>query len=139
MVKVGDTIRVLNTNGDQHQDIVKIEGEYPVLCTKGDSIYISRDSIGETCPCGEHYWALNKEHYQIISSKKENMNLKEKFALAFTKEPQKSFRMAGITNGDDLLTEDGQRIFLSWLLNDKYADEFKTKFVDEILKSDEEK
>jgi hypothetical protein len=50
-----------------------------------------------------------------------------------TKEPQKSFRKAGITNGDDLLTGDGQQIFLSWLLHEKYADDFKKEIVDGIL------
>jgi hypothetical protein len=64
-----------------------------------------------------------------------NMTLKEKFVLAITSEPQKSFRKAGITNGDDLLTDEGEKIFLSWLLS-KNADAFKTEVVDELLKEE---
>ena len=62
-------------------------------------------------------------------------NLKEKFLLAITSEPMKSFRKAGVTNGDDLLTEDGQKIFLSWLLK-KNSDEFKKDVVDGILEDE---
>jgi hypothetical protein len=64
------------------------------------------------------------------------MDLKEKFVLAVTPEPQKSFRKAEITDGDNLLTQDGQKIFLTWLLG-KYADEFKTAVVDGLLKKEE--
>lgn len=55
---------------------------------------------------------------------------------AVTPEPQKSFRRAEITDGDNLLTQDGQRIFLTWLLG-KYADEFKTAVVDGLLKKED--
>lgn len=63
-------------------------------------------------------------------------NIKEKFLLALTPEPQKSFRKAGITNGDDMLTEDGSKIFLSWLLQSKYQDEFKKDVVDGLLEDE---
>ena len=62
-------------------------------------------------------------------------NLKEKFALLFTNEPFKSFRKAGVTNGDDVLTSNGQEIFLCWLLK-KHGDEFKKDVVDELLKEE---
>ena len=65
-----------------------------------------------------------------------NMNIKEQFALCITPEPQKSFRKVGITNGDNFLTEDGQKVFLSWLLN-KNADAFKKEVVDDMLKEQE--
>jgi len=71
--------------------------------------------------------------------KYKNMNIKEKFVLAITKEPQKSFRKVEVTNGDDILTEDGQKVFLSWLLHTKYADDFKKEVVDDMLKDLEEK
>lgn len=57
-------------------------------------------------------------------SQGDSMSLREKFALALVKEPQKSFRKAGVTDNNDLLTDEGTRIFLSWLLHSKYADEF---------------
>ena len=65
-------------------------------------------------------WAFEFQ-LKLVSSAEQNkaekktMNIKEQFLLAITAEPQKSFRKAGITNGDDLLTEDGQKVFLSWL------------------------
>lgn len=68
-----------------------------------------------------------------------NMTLKEKFVLSLTKEPKKSFRKAGITNGDDLITDEGSRIFLSYLLHEKFANDFKKEIVDDMLKKEEEK
>lgn len=65
------------------------------------------------------------------------MNLKEKFVLALTSEPKKSFRKAGITNGDDMLTEEGTGIFLTWLLHSKYAEEFKKDVVEGLLEEKE--
>lgn len=60
------------------------------------------------------------------------MNIKEKFILTLTREPQKSFRKAGITNGDDMLTDDGVKVFMTWMLN-KNAEAFKTEVVDGLL------
>lgn len=65
-------------------------------------------------------------------------NIKEKFTLAFKKEPEKSFRKVGITNGDDFLTEDGMQIFLGWLLK-KHGEEFKKEVVEDLLKEMEDK
>lgn len=67
------------------------------------------------------------------SNEEKNMSsLTSKFVEALTPEPMRSFRKAGITNGDNLLTEEGTRIFLSWLLNAN-ADMFKREVVDQIL------
>ena len=65
------------------------------------------------------------------------MNTLQKFALNLKPEPQKSFRKAGITNGDDILTEDGMKMFLTWMLA-KHGDEFKKEVVDPILKEEKE-
>lgn len=65
-----------------------------------------------------------------------NMDIKEKFLTSIKKEPEKSFRKAGITNGDDMLTSDGQAVFLCWLLQ-KNGTEFKKDVVDDILKEEE--
>ena len=77
-----------------------------------------------------------EKELKLYSSNTNSMDLKEKFLLAITAEPQKSFRKTGITNGDDLFTEDGQKIFLSWLLK-KHQDEFKKDIVDGILDEQE--
>lgn len=62
------------------------------------------------------------------------MTLLEKFALSFTKEPQKTFRKLNITNGNDMLTGEGANIFLTWLLQNKHADEFKKNCLDKMVK-----
>ena len=69
---------------------------------------------------------------------KKPMSLRERFVLAITPEPKKSFRKAGITNGDDLLTESGRDIFLAYLLHNKFATDFKKEVVDDILKEKEQ-
>lgn len=80
-------------------------------------------------------WSWMPEWLELIDVK-ENRNtmstLIEKAVLAVTPEPQKSFRKAGITNGDGILTDEGAKVFLSFLLS-KYQDEFKTTTVDPIL------
>lgn len=63
------------------------------------------------------------------------INMFDKFATMFLSEPEKTFRKAGIINGDNVLTEDGKKIFLSWLLK-KYGTEFKSEVVDELVKED---
>lgn len=83
---------------------------------------------------------LSEEHVNITNkiNKLNTMSqITEKFALALTKEPMKTFRKLGITNGDDILTDDGMKIFLSWLLNKKFAEEFKTDVADDMLKDQE--
>lgn len=55
-----------------------------------------------------------------------------KAALAFKKEPEKSFRKAGITNGDDMLTDEGAKIYLSWMLQ-KNAGDFLKEVVTPML------
>lgn len=62
----------------------------------------------------------------------------EKFKTSLLKEPQKSFRKAGITNGDNMLTTEGTAIFLSYLL-EKEGDAFKSAVVDELLEEEKKK
>ncbi len=73
-----------------------------------------------------------------LSSNKNTMNIKESFVLAFKREPEKTFRKLEITNGDDVLTEDGKIIFLSWLLK-KFQDDFKKEVADQLLAEQEKK
>jgi len=89
-------------------------------------------------------WYTDIVCLQLISSAEQNkaeenkMNIKEKFVLAFQKEPEKSFRKAEITNGDGFLTTDGQQVFLGYLLK-KFGEDFKKEVVDDLLKEDEKK
>jgi len=91
--------------------------------------------IDECAPTGS-IMAAYAGDWLYKNNNKHNMDLKERFVLAVTPEPQKSFRKAEITDGDNLLTQDGQKIFLTWLLG-KYADEFKTAVVDGLLKKED--
>ena len=77
---------------------------------------------------------INKEDDKSSLTNK-NMNIKEKFNQLFLKEPEKSFRKVGITDESDILTEDGQNIFLSWLLKQK-GEQFKKEIVDKLLEED---
>jgi len=74
---------------------------------------------------------INQPNQTIMS------NLAEKFVTVFKSEPEKSFRKAGVTNGDDQLTTDGQTVFLSWLLK-KHGNDFKTEVIDPILEDQKE-
>ena len=138
MIKVGDRVKILSgsrsgsrSSGYKDGDIVD------VLCVQGDYIFISTNGDGARCNCGKHNWVIESYQYtlveeSIISNKKE-LNMKEKFITMFLSEPEKSFKKAGITNGDGMLTSDGQSIFLSYLLKEK-GNDFKTAVVDELLK-----
>lgn len=64
-------------------------------------------------------------------------DLKTKFSLLLKSEPEKSFIQAGIIDSNEVLTPDGQTVFLSWLLS-KNGDLFKTEVVDKLLASDKE-
>jgi hydrogenase maturation factor len=61
------------------------------------------------------------------------MSILETMTSLFRKEPNKTFREAEITDGDDILTKEGMYIFTSWLLHSKYAEEFKKAIADEIV------
>lgn len=96
--------------------------------------------------CGSWYiFDGDGELAESKSNQMTEMSIREKFLLAFKGEPEKSFRKAGITNGDDLLTDEGQKIFLSWLLKAKLdasktiGEQFKSEVVDSILADDEKK
>jgi hypothetical protein len=65
-----------------------------------------------------------------------SMSIVEKFAELFTTEPQKSFKKAGITDAQGVLTDVGSKIYLTYLLNSDDGG-FKTKIVDELLKKEE--
>jgi len=84
---------------------------------------------GDNCSC------TNK--WELINNKSIMSNLKEKFVQIFLSEPEKSFRKAGITNGDGILTSEGQEVFLTWVLK-KYGSEFKTDVVDKLLEEEKE-
>lgn len=144
--KVGDKVVVVGTklkemSKDGHANGCSSynsnrKAEYLVLTEVGDEFsWNAYDKNGEKFDsCAGH--DLKDEDLRYYKNNKTNMNIKEKFIQAFLAEPEKTFRKAGITNGDGLLTEDGQNIFLSWLLK-KNGEAFKAEVADELVKEEE--
>lgn len=122
MFKIGDKFKVMN-NSCSHD--AKIGSIITKTGERDGMSFNYKDS-----------WYINHCDVELIEEFKNNkIKMKEKFVLAFKSEPEKSFRKAGITNGDDFFTEDGQKVFLSWLLK-KHGAEFKVEVVDELLKEE---
>lgn len=120
--KVGDLVQRIN---GQNEGV--LPGEIcEILSVSSDGKYVT---LNKGLNGNNH----SVDNLLLVKQTNNKMNIKEKFALALTKEPMKSFRKAGITNGDDLLTDDGMKVFLSWLLNKKFSEEFKTDVVDDML------
>jgi len=117
--KIGDRVRVIE-NSYCHGYL--IGGEYAISNIVGSS-YLGQNTYVYT----QDIELLTKEKRMTIT------DIKEKFLLAITTEPKKSFRKAGITDGDNFLTSDGEKVFLAWLL-EQNATKFKSEVVDDILK-----
>ena len=134
MFKVGDKVKILDCY------------DKPSASDGGVAFVTDmRNEVGKECTikgltAGRVYLVENGwtwlEKWLVLSNNKKNMNLKEKFAQMFLSEPEKSFRKAGITNSDGVLTDDGQVVFLSYLLKREGAT-FKTEVVDPILAEEE--
>lgn len=106
---------------------------------KGNATHIRKtgkitniDYSGYAYPYHLDCFYYNFREDELKLKKEKIMNIKEQFTLAITPEPQKSFRKVGITDGDNLLTDDGVKVFLSWLLT-KNADAFKKEVVDDMV------
>ena len=123
--KIGDKVRRINScnEGVNEGDI----GFITSLYTSSGDDYCTLNIGNHGVNCGH-----SLKNIELIETNNKITNMKEKFIQMFLKEPQKSFRKAGITNGDGLITEDGATLLLSWLL-DKNADTFKIEVVDGLL------
>lgn len=133
-MKKGDAVIVknlLNLSGYTCQNVI-VGGRY-ILDEQYSSSGVPYWTLGDS----QWAWESQLELINNLTINNKCMDLKEKFLTSIKKEPQKSFRKAGITNGDDLLTEDGKQVFLAWLL-EKHGSEFKSEVVDELLKEDKE-
>lgn len=138
-LKIGDVCEVIPGEeehcGCYHENYRGFKVRITTLNTDGsirDYDIINSDGVRVNgCNC------FGNEHLKLVN-KFNSMGIKDSFALAFKAEPEKSFRKTGITNGDDFLTEDGQHIFLSWLLK-KHGEEFKKDVVDGLLVEMEKK
>lgn len=145
-LKVGDKV-LTNGNGKDKIEDIEFEGEVGEINNEQFYVWQNTKEGDRGCISPEtkgylYSWVINFKNpgkIKIINSSNQiNMNLAEKFVLALTPEPQKTFRKVGITNGDDLLTDEGQKVFLSWLLK-KNQEEFKKEVADGLLADLEEK
>lgn len=138
--KVGDKVRYKEGLTHLKPGPLEMDHVYTIRAFDGKKFYL----LPKDNPWGisgsnfkDFTWEVEEHQLQLISTNITNMSISEKFLLAFKAEPEKSFRKAGITNGDDFLTDEGQKIFLSWLLK-KNGDGFKKEVVDGLLEEDKE-
>lgn len=68
----------------------------------------------------------------------EYMDIKQKVAMFFMNEPQKTFVEVGLANEKGELTPDGKEIFINFLLR-KYGDDFKKEIADKLKENKEKK
>ncbi len=123
-MKVGDKVQCLSEKSTNYKQV----GE--VTCIEGDIISVKYPD-GDTGKGKSKYYKLTSCN-PIHKVQSTIMGLTDKFLLGIKAEPQRSFRKAGITNGDDLLTSEGTQVFLAWLLKEN-EDAFKTEVVDPII------
>lgn len=147
MYKKGDRVKVIRQinfpeNGEYYlSQNISVGNEY-TLCDDFENNVNGRywTFVDKNTMDVSDKWAFEFQ-FELISNSdnvaNKKMTLREKFLVSLKKEPEKSFRKAEITNGDDMLTEDGKNIFLSWLLTKNGAD-FKKEVIDEILSSEKE-
>jgi hypothetical protein len=121
--KVGDRVKVLDAQYDTH-----LIGTICTICDVENGIKVV-GSYGA--------WNNNTNKLELVEESINNkeLNMKEKFITMFLSEPEKSFRKAGITNGDGMLTDDGVKMFMTWMLKKNGLD-FKAEVVDELLKEE---
>ncbi len=109
--KVGDIVRA----GD-------VQGYLGEICDTYCYIWqnIHSGSYGSIHPSTKGYtysWAVSMSELTLVKSgKSNNMSVLEKFALAFKSEPEKSLRKLGLLNGDDLATQEGMQVYVSYLM-----------------------
>ncbi len=124
--KIGDRVKITSC---QTAHVMKYIGTEAVIYQRGDS---NIDPFWRVRMCDGYEVDIYEIGLDLITNKKNNMTLKEKFVLAFLGEPEKSFRKTDITNGDGFLTTEGQAVFLAWLLKEN-GTKFKTDVVDGML------
>lgn len=148
--KVGDRVKVKSGrqndvtflgDGRKNEYGVVIVGDkystnYGIRFDEPNYAYHSLDGKCEP----NHGYFVREELLVLINEKNSMENLISAFRNLAVGEPQKSFRKLGITDDNDLITQDGVQVFLSWLLTDKeISDRFKKEVVDGLIKEKEAK
>lgn len=105
--------------------------EYEVVSLQNDRFSV-KGLKGNGVSVGHIYTNCHADNIIIVRKNTMASKLIERAVLAVTPEPQRSLRRAGITNGDNILTDEGVKVFLSWLLSQN-IDAFKKEVVDAII------
>lgn len=118
--KVGDKLRQVKAGNDSGE----IGQITEIIAITPEGKYEANDS----------FWTENYliENFELITNNKSNMSLTQKFINAFKPEPYMTFREKGITNSDDMLTEEGKDLYINWQFK-KDAATFKTDVADKIV------
>lgn len=82
--------------------------------------------------------SIRGEDLELITNEGGKMSVWEKFKLNFLGEPEKTYRKLGITNGDNMPTEDGVKMVIAHLLTDGgISNSFFTKVAKPMLEEQE--
>lgn len=115
MFKVGDKVKVVG--------IPYYDGMYGIVSrVSGQNAY-----IGTIC-----FAPSNLQKVTKFSTKGSSGSLLDMFKASFKKEPEKSFNKAGVTDAEDMLTDEGNALFINWFFK-KNQDAFKKEVVDPII------
>ena len=122
MFKVGDCVKCVSESSTNY-------GQFTEVTFVGCDFIECRYDSGEIGKGKFKYYVKTCNPINKVVGK--IMGLKESFVLGLTSEPEKTYRKVGITNGDGILTEDGVKIFLTYLLSK--TPQFKADVADGIL------
>lgn len=123
-IYVGDTVRNVKSDSDRFG----LEAE--VISVVAGTVHVVYASGAKGVDGGGDYYEKINNKDTIMST------LKQKVALVFKNEPERSFIKAGVLNIDETFTEEGRDTFLAFLLK-KNGDAFKTEVIDPILAEEE--
>lgn len=79
----------------------------------------------------DRFWGTDNSDKELLTNKK-TMSITQKFRNLFRTEPFKTLNKVGLTNSENQLTDEGEIIFLNWLLV-KHAEEFKTEVGEKLV------
>jgi hypothetical protein len=154
MFKVGDRVRYKRSCQHSAPRWLAPDLVYTILETdfsgRGFILHWSEQKPGggrgAIAPSGRHHWVVGLHQVDILPNSVDTITIEvtkstanmttttliQKFKLAITPEPERTFIQKGITNQDGSLTQDGQQLFLAYLL-EQNKEEFKTEVVDKIV------
>lgn len=124
---IGDRVKYVGNNSGEHMSDDNLGDIGIITSIDCNNPVVLQDD-------GTKYYPY-EHNLELITNKTIMTNVKEKFIGLFTKEPEKSYIKAGLMDNDKIATEDGIRVFVSYLMTK--SDDFKSEVVDKMLKEEE--